>query len=110
METKSKEKKKFPLLAGVFVSVLISAALSFFLGQSGILRLRELQTEYDKVRTENYKLALENKKTAEEIRKLRTDPAMVEKIAREELHYVSPQDVVLVVPEPEKSDRKKSDQ
>ena len=34
---------------------------------------------------------------------------MIEKIAREELHYVSPQDVVLLVPEPEKSDTQQKD-
>jgi cell division protein FtsB len=48
---------------------------------------------------ENYKLAIENKKAADEIKRLRHDPALVEKIAREELQYVSPQDTVLIVPE-----------
>jgi cell division protein FtsB len=42
---------------------------------------------------------MENKKSADEIRKLRHDAAEVEKIAREELQYVSPGDVVLIVPE-----------
>jgi cell division protein FtsB len=102
MESKTGEKKsKSPVLIGVSLAVFVSAILSFFLGQGGILRLRELEAEYDHVRLENYRLALENKKTAEEIRKLRTDPAIVEKIAREELHFVSPHDVVLIVPEPE---------
>lgn len=102
MENKTGEKKsKSPVLIVVSLAVFVSAVLSFFLGQGGILRLRELETEYNNIRLENYKLALENKRTAEEIRKLRSDPAMVEKIAREELHFVSPHDVVLIVPEPE---------
>lgn len=102
MESKSGDKKtKFPVLIAVSLAVFVSAILSFFLGQSGILRLKELEAEYDRVRQENYRLALENKKTAEEIRSLRTDPATVEKVAREELHFVAPHDVVLVVPEPE---------
>jgi cell division protein FtsB len=109
MENKSKERKKFPILAAIFVSVLISAGLSFFLGQSGVLRLQELRDEYEKIRMENYKLALENKKTAQEIRELKTNPDTVEKIAREEMHYVSPHDVVLVVPEDTaKSDSEKT--
>ncbi len=102
MESKAGEKKtKFPVLIAVSIAVFVSAILSFFLGQSGILRLKELEAEYDRVRQENYRLALENKKTADEIRSLRTDPAAVEKIARDELQFVAPHDVVLVVQEPE---------
>jgi cell division protein FtsB len=101
-EPRSVEKKKsFPILVAIFAAVFVSAILSFFLGQTGILRLRELEAEYSRARTDNYRLAMENRKTAQDIRRLKTDPRMVEKVAREELHLVSPHDVVLVVPETE---------
>jgi cell division protein FtsB len=101
-ESKKKENRKFPALLVIFGGVVVSFTLSFFFGQSGIIRLRELNTEYDRVLMENYKLAIENKKAADEIKRLRHDPALVEKIAREELQYVSPQDTVLIVPEERK--------
>src|SRR5262245_22033111 len=101
-EPRPKDKKKsFPILIAIFVAVLLSAILSFFLGQTGVLRLRELEAEYNRARMDNYRLAMENRKTANDIRRLKTDPRMVEKVAREELHLVSPHDVVLVVPEPD---------
>jgi cell division protein FtsB len=98
-ENKKQEKRKFPALLVICAAVIVSFTLSFFFGQSGIIRLRELNEEYERVLLENYKLALENKKSANEIKRLRHDPALVEKIAREELQYVSPQDTVLIVPE-----------
>jgi cell division protein FtsB len=98
-ESKKKEKRKFPPLFIISAAVVVSFTLSFFFGQSGIIRLRELNAEYERVLMENHKLALENKKVAEEIKRLRHDPALVEKIAREELQYVSPQDTVLIVPD-----------
>lgn len=93
------KQKKFPVLIVVSLAVTVSFALSIFVGQRGILKLRQLRTEYDRVLMENYRLAIENKQTAKEIKKLRHDPATVEKVAREELLFVSPQDIVLVVPD-----------
>lgn len=100
-EARKKEKRTFPALFIITAAVAVSFTLSFFFGQSGIIRLRELNTEYERVLMENYRLALENKKAAREIKRLRYDPALVEKIAREELQYVSPADTVLIVPEPQ---------
>jgi len=68
------------------------------MGQNGILRLRQLRREYDASMMQNHRLALENKQLGEEIEHLKRDPATVEKIAREELHFVSPRDIVLLVP------------
>ncbi len=96
---RKKEKRNFPALLIITGAVVVSFTLSFFFGQSGIIRLRDLNTEYDRVLMENYRLALENKKAAKEIKRLRYDPALIEKIAREELQYVSPADTVLIVPD-----------
>lgn len=104
-ENRGKEKKsRLPVLMIVSSTVFLSFMLSFFLGQNGILRLRELQQEYDHLMLENHRLALENRKTSLEIDKLRHDPSTVEKIAREELFFVSPQDIVLVATEEEKKE------
>lgn len=101
MTTPEKERKprKFPVLAALTLTVLISFMLTFFLGHRGFLRLTQLQEEYDRLLLQNQQMALENRAYAEEIKRLRHDPAAVEKIAREELRYVSPHDTVLIVPE-----------
>jgi cell division protein FtsB len=97
---KGKEpKRKFPVLIVVSTTVFVSFLLSFFLGQSGVFRLRQLQADYDRMQMENYRMALENRQLAEEIKQLRHSPAAIEKIAREELHFASPHDIVLITPE-----------
>jgi cell division protein FtsB len=101
---RKEEKRKFSVLLVVSIAVVVSFLVSFFLGQSGMLKLRQLEQEYDRVATENYQLAMENKRNADDIRKLRYDPATIEKIAREELLFVSPHDTVLVVPEKKQPD------
>ena len=93
------EKKKSHVLLWIFAAILFSFMLSFFLGQVGMLRLREMNENADRMLRENHNLALENRQLMEEIRKLRQDPATIEKIAREELHFVSPGDLVLLVPQ-----------
>jgi cell division protein FtsB len=44
-------------------------------------------------------LRLETERLMEEIRALKTDPEVIERIAREELHMVRPDEMVLSFPE-----------
>ena len=95
---KEEKGRRFVIILVITIAVAVSFTLSFFLGQSGILRLSQMQQEYDRTLIENQKFVLENKRLAGEIKKLRRDPGAIEKIAREELHFVSPHDIVLLVP------------
>ena len=97
-QERKENRSKFPFLFFIFAAVLVSFTLSLFMGQNGILRLQQLRREYDGSMMQNHRLALENKRTGEEIERLKRDPATVERIAREELHFVSPHDIVLLVP------------
>jgi cell division protein FtsB len=94
-----KEQRKSSIVVWIFGAVFFSFMLSFFLGQGGILRLRELRANAEQMLMDNHRIAVENRRLLKEIHSLRKDPAAVEKIAREELHYVSPHDLVLLVPE-----------
>ena len=98
MTEKKEDKRKFPVLLAVAATVFVSFLLSFFLGQSGIFRLRQMEADYHRLQMQNYRLALENRKIADEIKALRHDPVAIEKIAREELHFASKGDIVLIVP------------
>ena len=93
-----KERKKTPFAIWMFAAVLFSFMLSLFLGQGGMLRLREMRSHAEEMQMENHRLSVENRKMSQEIRLLRQDPATIEKVAREELHFVSPGDLVLLVP------------
>ena len=92
------DKKRSPVAIWIFAAVVFSFMLSLFLGSGGMLRLRELRAQEDQMVSENHRLALENRKLLDEIRQLREDPAKIERVAREELHMVSPHDLVLLVP------------
>ena len=92
------EKKKTPASLWLFGAVSFSFLLSLFLGQGGMLRLREMKAHADEMLMENHRLAIENRKLSEEIRQLGQDPGKIEKIAREELLFVTPDDLVLLVP------------
>jgi cell division protein FtsB len=98
-----KEKKTAPkrptMVLWIFSAVVCSFMLSFFLGQGGMLRMRELRAEFERMQVENYNLAMKNRDLMVDIRNLRSNPATIEKIAREELHYAAPHDLVLLVPE-----------
>jgi len=48
----------------------------------------------------------ENQRLIEEIQALRTDPAAIEKIAREQLKLVKPGEVVIILPEEKPTDPK----
>src|SRR5947209_19644551 len=54
---------------------------------------RELQRRVDAMQKENDRLAQEN-------RGLKSDPAAIEREARQQLHYAKPGEVVFVAPEP----------
>ena len=99
MKEKRAGTKRASVAFWILGAVVASFMLSFFLGQGGMLRLRELNAESERMIMENYDLAMKNRDLVTEIRKLRNDPATIEKIAREELHYVSPHDLVLLVPD-----------
>jgi cell division protein FtsB len=92
------EKKKTPVTLWLFGAVSFSFLLSLFVGQGGMLRLREMRAHADQMLLENYTLAIENRKLSEDIRQLRQNQEKIEKIAREELHFTSPRDLVLLVP------------
>jgi cell division protein FtsB len=99
MKEKKSNSNRSPMALWIFGAVVFSFMLSFFLGQGGMLRLRELKAEFERMQLENYNLAMKNRDMMLEIHNLQSNPATIEKIAREELHYVSPHDLVLLVPE-----------
>ncbi len=82
------------LVVGV-LAVLLGAAV---FGENGILHLRRLRTEVEALHRDVQALEAENERLSRTIGELRSDPAAVERIAREELGLVRPGERVLRFP------------
>lgn len=80
-------------LAVVTVPVLV-------LSPEGLPRLRGLQRELDQVESENDELARDVVRLRVDVRRLRDDPAAVERIARDELGMVRRNEIVFQFPKP----------
>jgi cell division protein FtsB len=81
-----------------------SLAVSFFLlvfflaGDRGFLQVRKQRAQAGALQAEITAIDERNRALEKEIARLTSDPAAVEKIARENLQLVAPGDVVLVLP------------
>ncbi len=68
----------------------VAAAGAAALDPSGLRRYRALSGEVLRMERENARLAAENAALSREVRALRSDPAALERAAREELRFVRP--------------------
>lgn len=78
-------------LAIVFLAALVVASA---IGNRSLIRLYQMHRDRVAIEREIEQLTTANAALAEEVRVLRTDPARVEAIAREELGLVRPGDLV----------------
>jgi cell division protein FtsB len=77
------------------LALLVGAAV---FGDTGILHLRRLRAEVEALHRDVQALEAENERLSRALTELRTDPAAVERIAREELGLVRPGERVLRFP------------
>jgi cell division protein FtsB len=80
-------------LGVVFVAMLV-------VGGNGLIRVWRMKQEVETLQRNIQTLEAENDRLARTIDRLREDPAMIEKIAREELGYVKEGERVLKFPAP----------
>jgi len=72
------------------VAGLALLLLQDIFGTHGVLAMRRTQEQAAKIRKEIYQLDTENKKLLDRVKALKTDPATIERIAREENGLVRP--------------------
>jgi cell division protein FtsB len=82
-------------LVGAVLAVLLGTAV---FGENGVLHLRRLRAEVEALHRDVQALEAENERLSHAIGELKTDPAAVERIAREELGLVRPGERVLRFP------------
>jgi cell division protein FtsB len=88
--------KNIPGFYGIFISVVVVVlSLSYaFIGERGIIRLLTLKNEIEEITKYNQNLKAENRRLREYSALLKNDEKFIEKIARDELGLVSPEEVV----------------
>ena len=78
-------------------------SLLFFMnglfGQNGYLAMRRARADAERLRQEIHNINEENQSLSGEVRALKTDPAAVEKVAREDMGLARPGELVFRLPD-----------
>ncbi len=87
---------------GRLILILAIAALLIHdvFGAHGLLALRRTQREMARLRTNISQLDKENRDLADQVKALKTDPRVIERIAREEMGLAKPGEKVFKLPPP----------
>ena len=80
---------------GLFVLALF---VHDILGPHGFIAMRRTQNEIQKVQKDLDRLNKENVELGDQVRALKTDPRLIEKIAREELGLARPGETIIKIP------------
>ncbi len=81
------------------IVLIVGLLLHAMFGANGMVIYRQKRTELQALRSEVERLQKENGAHVDQIKALKTDPAAIEKEAREQLHYTRPGEVILVGPD-----------
>jgi len=84
-------------------TLLMLAALFLLMddvfGAHGFVAMRRMEKEIGAARQEIERLNAENRDLGEQVKALRSDPQLIEKIARDELGLVRPGEVIIRIPQ-----------
>ena len=83
-------------IIGLFVLALV---VHDVFGAHGFIAMRRTQNEIERVRKDINRLNSENAELGEQVKALKTDPHLIEKIAREELQHAKPGEVIIRIPQ-----------
>jgi len=83
-------------ILGLFVLALV---VHDVFGAHGFIAMRRTQTEIHRVQKDIDRLNLENRELGQQVKALKSDPHLIEKIAREELQHAKPGEVIIRIPQ-----------
>lgn len=89
-------RRKAGLLALVAFALLLVHDL---FGEHGFLAMRRSQKEAEKLREEIQRIDAENRRLAEQVKALKSDPKIIERIAREEMGLARPHEMIFKLPQ-----------
>ena len=67
-------------------------------GTHGFIAMRRKQSEIERVKQDINRLNKENSDLGEQVKALKTDPKLIEKIAREDLQRARPGEIIIRIP------------
>jgi cell division protein FtsB len=82
------------------VVLILGVLLHAMFGANGMVVYRQKHAELEALQSEVERLQTENNQYVDQIKSLKSDPAAIEKEAREQLHYTRRGEVVYVAPDP----------
>ena len=82
----------------IFVLLLMALVAHVLFGEHGFLAMRRAQKEVEKLRQEIAQLNADNKQLSEEIQALKTDPQLIERIARQEMGLAKRGELIFKLP------------
>jgi cell division protein FtsB len=82
-------------ILGLFVLALV---VHDVFGPHGFIAMRRTQGEIDRVKKDLDRLNKENVELGDQVRALKTDPRLIEKIAREDLQRAKPGEIIIRIP------------
>ena len=90
--SRAARRKKLLLAAGVLFAVYLLA--SFILGEMGLVKYYRMKAQYTALTEETARLKQDNAKLIRDVHALKTDPARIERIARDKLGLARPGEIV----------------
>jgi cell division protein FtsL len=83
-------------ILGLFILALV---VHDIFGAHGFIAMRHTQTEIARVKKDIDRLNSENRDLNQQVKALKSDPHLIEKIAREELQHAKPGEVIIRIPQ-----------
>jgi cell division protein FtsB len=80
--------------------IIAGVVLHAMFGANGVVAYKQKKAEMEALQAQVDHLQKENAQAAERIRLLKSDPAAIEKEAREQLHYTRKGEIIFVAPDP----------
>jgi cell division protein FtsB len=90
--SKTARRKKVLITAGVLLGMYLLA--SFILGEMGLVKYYRMKAQYHDLTEEIAHLQQDNAKLTRDVRSLKSDPACIERIARDKLGLARPGEIV----------------
>jgi cell division protein FtsB len=84
----------------ILILLLLTLLVHDVFGAHGFLAMRRTRKEIDRLRQEIRQVNEENRALAEQVKALKSDPRIIERIAREEMGLARPGELIFKLPAP----------
>lgn len=87
------------LASGILVLLAVAFFAHVMLGENGIISYHRKRAEYHQLQQQLQRTRQDNRRLSKEIHALKSDPNAIERVAREQLRYAKPGEVIYLLPE-----------